>query len=183
MSFTPYSKGTGDDAGELYSVIIANSITINEGEAVKFDTNGFCTNGTAGAAIFGICIGFTQANGAPLIPASYVAGTATGTDVTQVVAASNNQTVNMYKAIIETSKLKKWSAQVNGTINTTVGSSQPGFRVDVDSANTNYGRVLETTATRTDGTIANFFGWGLDPNDSTRFIVSIAASQKETKQG
>ncbi len=184
MSFIPVSPGTGVEHSELINVIVGNSITMSVGELVKLDTTaGFATNGTAGIAVFGICVGFQDASGKPLSPSAYVPGTATGSDVQTFVAASDNQTVAKTVAIIDASRSKKYSAQVNGTMNTTVNSNRIGARVDVDSADSHYDRVLETTATRTDSTIANFFSYGVDPNDSTRMIVSISASQYMPKAG
>lgn len=176
MAFNAYNPGTGVDHSVMVSVIIANSITIALGEAVKLDSSGFATNQTAAVPVLGIVVGFTSVSGSPLQPTAYAAGTATGTDVTSVVAASTNQTVNMYKVLVETSKSKQWSAQVNGTVGTTGSSGNIGAGLDVDSANTHYDRVLETTSTRTMSTLTNFTGLGTDPNDSTRIIVRIASS-------
>lgn len=183
MAFNPFSPGTGVEHSELIEEIIANSAVIAVGEAVKIGTTGFITNATAGVAILGIAIGFKNADGSVIQPTAYSAGTATGTDVTSVTAAADNSTVAMKRVIIETSMQKQWSAQVNGTVGTTSASGKIGARLDIDSAGSNYARVLESTATRTDSTIANFYVAKTDPNDSTRLIVQLAASQKHPKQG
>lgn len=183
MAFKPFSPGTGVDHSDMVEVVIANSITINVGEVVQSNSSGFLTNGLAAGGILGIVVGFVQNNDTPIPPAAYAAGTATQTNVTQVIAASNNQTVAQQKALVETSTAKKWSAQVNGTIGTTAASGKIGARIDIDSADTNYDRVLESTATRTAGTVANFYIWGVDSADSTRAVVSIAASERFTKIG
>ena len=87
------------------------------------------------------------------------------------------------KVLVDVSMAKIWSVDVTGTIGSTVNSDRIGYRVDVDSAGGNYGNVLETTATRTEATVANFFGYGTDPADATRLLVSIASSYLLGKQG
>lgn len=177
MAFQPYSSGAGDDHGEIIELIMDNSITIAVGEAVKLNTTtGFVTNATAGAPLLGIVCGFKNSYGGDLPPTAYAAGTATSSDVTSVTTTSTNTTVLKYMAIVDASKIKKWSAQVNGTVGTTSASGVIGCGLDVDSAGSNYGRILETTGTRTAGTVTNFMGLGTDPNDSTRIIVKIASS-------
>ena len=150
MSFTPKSPGTGTDHSVLKKAVIANSITVAVGEAVALDSSGYITNAAASEPLFGIVTGFSNNDGSPLSPTGYVAGTATKTDVTSVVADSDNETVDKYKAIVETSEDKVWSAQVSGTLGTTAQSPTAtdqavGGWVDTDSGNTNYDRVLETT--------------------------------------
>lgn len=182
MAFLPKNPGTGTDHSALCRVIIANSATVAVGEVVKLDSSGFVTNGSAAAPVLGIVVGFQTPQGTPVLPTAYTPGTATGTDIQSVTAASDNQTVAMVYAVVETSTQKQYSCDVNGTLGTTTASSQFGGWIDVDSANTNYGRVLETTHTRTAGTASNFFCWGVDPSDSTRLIVSIASSLKNNEQ-
>lgn len=183
MAFNPYSPGTGVDHSFLITPIITNSAVISVGDAVKLDTSGFCTNATAGAPILGICVGFMNSSNAPIAPTQYSAGVATSTDVTKVTAASNNQTVSQQVALVETSKFKVWSAQVNGTVGTTAASGRLGAGIDVDSADTNYDRLLESTATRTQTTVTNFVTMGTDPNDSTRILCRLASQQMDRDQG
>ena len=79
--------------------------------------------------------------------------------------------------MVDTNQNSKYSAQVNGTLGTTASSNLPGCYIDVDSDNTTYTRLLESTAVRS-GFKGNFYSHGLDPNDSTRLIVSIHNSEK-----
>jgi hypothetical protein len=172
--FRPYSPGTGEDHSILLRPFVLSGATISVGEAVKLDpTYGCVTNATAGAPILGIVVGFTGPYENSLTPGAYAPGSATSSDVTTVTAASSTQ----YRALVEASKNKQWSVDVNGTLGTTAHSDAIGAGINVDSANTNYGRVLETTATRTAATVTNFLTLGVDPNDSTRVIVKIASSQ------
>lgn len=129
--------------------------------------------------LFWVSLLVCKADGTPINPTAYAAGTATSTDVQSVVAASDNQTVNKYVALVQVSPFQLWSVNVNGTLGTTADSPTAtdgaiGGWINVDSAGTNYARLLESTFSRTDGQDQNFFCWGVDPADTTRYIVSIA---------
>jgi hypothetical protein len=99
------------------------------------------------------------------------------------VADSDNQTVAKRVAVICADPSVIWSAEVNGTINTTGSSGLPGAGIDIDSAGTDYGQVLETTATRTAATVTNFVtrgnkvGSSYDLDDTSRLLVSISCSE------
>lgn len=190
MALTPYSPGTGTDHSEIVKVLIENSATIAVGDLVRTDTTtGYLENGGSAAAALGIVVGFSKADGTPLSPDDYVAGTATNSDVQTAVAASDNATTKAKWALVETSPWKKWSAQVSGTLGTTNNSptsSAPrlGGFINIDSGNTNYDRVLETSfiRSRSAGTVQNFYVWGVDPRATTRLIVSLACSERLVEQ-
>lgn len=193
MSFIPATPGTGTDHSCTVDVPIGNNITVAVGELVKTkvsSTNiGYLVNGTAAAASLGIVVALIDAYGNALPPTAYAAGSATSTTVDSVTAAADNETTLAKWARVETSRQKVWSAQVNGTLGTTASSPTAttkrfGGYIDVDSANTSYGRVLETTfiRDRSAGTVQNFFVWGVDPNDSTRLLVSLGASELIVEQ-
>lgn len=189
MSFLPKGSLRGTDHGALPPTmpIIANSITVAVGEAVKLDSTGYVTNATADDAMLGIVVGFAKSDGTPLSPAAYVAGTATSSDVQSVVAASDNQTVDKKRALVQMDPAMIWSVTVSGTLGTTADSPTAtdgsiGGWINVDSAGTSYGQVLESTFSRTDGQDQNFFCWGVDPADTTRYLVSIANSVMNSEQ-
>ena len=172
-------RGTDHGAMPPVAPIIANSITVAVGEAVKLDSTGYVTNATADDAMLGIVVGFSQNDGMPLQPTAYAAGTATSSDVQSVAAASDNQTVAKKRALVQVDPAMIYSATVSGTLGTTADSPTAtdgaiGGWVNVDSAGSNYARVLESTFSRTDGQDQNFFCWGVDPADTTRYLVSIA---------
>jgi len=179
MAFNPKSRISEDD---LEHVIIANSATIALGECVITDGDGFISNGAAAGPLLGVVVGFDSASTPALSPTEYVAGTATTTDVTSVVAAGDNETSAKKRAIVCTSRTIKYSAAVNGTIGSTNDSDQFGGMIDCDSATSNYSRVLESTMTRTAGTATNFFSYGPDPEAPTRLIVSVACSELVVEQ-
>ena len=63
-----------------------------------------------------------------------------------------------------------YSATVTGTMNTTAASNKLGGWIDHDDEDS----VEEGTHTRTIGTGGVFKCWGVDPDDSTRMLLSIA---------
>jgi len=147
-------------------------------------TTGFCPKAVAAGPILGIIIGFENANGQLIQPSQASKGTTAFTaDIETVTAAADNQTNAQQVAVICCDPYTRWSAQVNGTLGSTNSSNLPGCRIDVDSANTNYGRVLESTATRTETTVANLYGWGADPDNSARLLVSICDSELFNHRG
>lgn len=179
MALTPRGRVKTDD---LEHVVMANNKTIAVGEAVKTDSSGFITNGGAAAPLLGICIGFDTATSASLTPTEYAAGTETSTDVTSVTTAGDNQTAAKKRAIVCTDRNQKWSAEVSGNLGDSNASDQFGCRIDIDSSNSNYARLLEGTADRTAGSTRNFFSYGPDSADDTRLVVSIACSEKVVEQ-
>ena len=172
LDFKSTIGGVGQKLTE--PLLCKDSITLSVGDAVIADTtSGEITVSAAAAPILGIIQAFVDADGMPIAQDKPVAGTASGVD-TRTVATSTDGTTYV---LVDTSNQTKYSAECSGTIGTTVNSEVIGARMDIDSANTDYGRLLESTGTRTIGTPANFFCWGADKNDSTRMLVSIAASQ------
>ena len=182
MSFN--YKGTRNGAQRnLVSVLIDDSTTVSVGDVTESYTNGALTNGVAAAPLKGFVHGIVEAeNGVkpslPSVLGSNTAGSVNPSDVQTITTAADNTTTLKYWAIVDTSLDSLYSAEVNGTLGTTSASTLLGCRINVDSANTDYGRVLETTATRTVATTANFYSHGLDPEDSARLVVSLAQSEE-----
>lgn len=134
--------------------IIANSITLNIGDACYFKgsagSGGFLTNmDSTSARVYGIVAGFVASPG----------GSAQGNlTTTQVVAASNNQTVAQYRArVIPVRGNRMFLADLNQAAGTTTGSGDPGY---FGIKTTNSGQLDETTYVVETGTIAQFFSTG-----------------------
>jgi len=159
-------------------IVLDDSITVAVGDAVKVYVAGFATNAAAAVPLKGIVHAIVDSHGLPPVKGANVAGTAISPDTSTVTTAADNTTTGLYSVIIDTSVHSLYSAEVSGTIGTTGTSNLVGCKVDIDSANTDYGRVLESTATRTIGTPANFYSHGVDEADSTRLIVSIAMPEE-----
>jgi len=151
------------------------SQTFAVGDAVEVYVQGACTLGTAALPLLGVIASFADSKGNILRADAVVAGTASGNDKRSAVTDATNS--DKFYAFVDISTSTVYSAEVSGTIGTTVDSDEPGCRVDIDSANTDYGRLLESTATRTIGTPANFYSHGVDSMDDTRLMVSLSMSE------
>jgi hypothetical protein len=164
----------------LVHVCLYDSETYTVGDCVKTYVNGYAQLPAAATPFLGVIHAIVDKNQLPIVVGSNVAGTAASPATTSVTTAANNTTTKTYWALVDSSVNSLYSAEVSGTLGTTVSSTLRGCRVDIDSATTDYGRLLETTATRTIGTPANFYSHGLDPNNSSRLIVSIAISEMDS---
>ena len=172
MSFRLY-KQFGES--ELMTVIVANSAVVEVGDAVKILT-GFAGPIAADGATAGIVIDIVDKNGNSVSGSLAVLGSATKTGATGneiVTVAGDNQTVDKISVKINLSKKAVYSAAVTGTMNTTNTSNNPGGWIDPDDENS----VEETTHNRTITTGGVFKGWGVDPTDSSRMLVSIIESE------
>ena len=160
---------------KLVLMKLGNSQTFLVGDAVKSYTNGVVDLGAAATPLLGVIAAFADSKGSPLPAPTVAAGTASGNDVRTVTTGAAN--AEGYYAFVDVSKDTIYSAEVSGTVGTTVDSELPGARLDINSAGADYDEVLESTATRTIGTPANFYSFGADPNDSTRLMVVLAMSE------
>jgi len=83
------------------NTIIANSQTIQVGDAVYRDTDGFIIVAAAGTRVLGICVGVTDKDGIRVDPDS-------PTTPDTYTVESDNETDKQWKAMIETSKDVLW---------------------------------------------------------------------------
>lgn len=172
------AQGTRLDPAFLDLRIMDNSTTFVVGELVESLSTGYAKHATAASPALGVIIGFVDAVAAPIQPDTVTRSTtAYPGAITSVATAADNTTVAMKQAIVSCDPGVLWSAAVNGTIGTTAASNLPSCGINVDSANSNWGRVLESTATRTAATVTNFMTEGIDPNDSTRLLVRLSNSE------
>lgn len=161
----------------LQKELLYNSITVAIGDVVERYTNGYATNGAAALPLYGVVHDIIDSVGNPIVTGASTAGSANSTKTSSVTTAADNTTTPVYYVLVDTANTTLYSAEVSGTLGTTNSSNLPGCRIDIDSANTDYGRLLETTATRTIGTPANFYSHGVDPDNSARLIVSLAMTE------
>lgn len=155
----------------LREVIIDNSDTITIGDAVK-TRNGNLEVASADGAFSGVVVDLVDKNGNSVFGSLAVLGSATVSGQPgsgYVAVASDNETVDLIAARIEMSPYVIYSATVEGTIGTTNSSDKIGGWVDMNDEDS----VDETTFTRTITTGGQLNGWGEDPDDSTRMLVSI----------
>lgn len=175
LNFKSTIGGIGRKLSE--PLLCADSQTLTVGDAVKTDTtSGELIYGAAALPMLGVIYAFVTESGMPIKQDNPVAGTASGVDTRSVATGTDGDTY----AIVDFSNQTVYSAQCNGTIGTTGNSEVIGARADIDSNGGDYGRILETTATRTLGTPATFYCWGADPEDSDRMLVTIALSELDS---
>jgi hypothetical protein len=172
-----YAGTIGGVGRKLLLVKLGVSQTFEVGDAVEGYQNGVLTLGTAAQPLLGVIASFADSKGNALPAPAVVAGTASGNDVRTVTTDATNS--DGYYAFVDVSRFTIYSAEVEGTLGTTNDSDLFGARLDINSAGSEYGELLETTATRTIGTPANFYSIGVDPNDSTRLMVCLSMSEME----
>lgn len=159
---------------QIVEYIIANSEVITMEDMVLAKTNGFALRLTAGAAVVGVVVGIIDARGNDVFSPIATLGTATVNSSTRTVTvAADNQTVDQIKVQVNTSKEAIYSATVTGTMNTTSASNTQGGWVNADDEDS----VDETTHTRTITAQRHLKGWGFDPNNTARMLVSIRDSE------
>ena len=176
-----FKRTVGGVGRKLELVNLANSQTVEVGDVIETYSTGKGTLGTAALPVLGVVVSLCDADGMPLPAPAVAAGTASGSDVRSQATGTGGA----YYALVDVSKETIYSASVSGTLGTTGSSTLRGCWIDVNSANTEYGQLLETTATRVahsaTGSMGNFYSWGVDPDDSTRLLVSIANSELATQ--
>ena len=169
--FTPKRNLVGRTTGIRKSYIIANSQTITIGDMVKA-TAGFIALVGAGGRILGCVVGLEDANHLDLEHPQATKTNATYTASTKTaVAASDNQTVDAIRAIVDIDPMTIYSAQPDQAIGTTTGSNLLGYYTDVPAASDQPDQ--DTAATTT----AQLFIWGTDPENTARGLYSIAEHQ------
>lgn len=169
-----YKRTIGGVGRKLEKVLLGSSLAFAVGDAVETLTTGVALRATAGTPLLGVIASICDKDGLPFKSSNPVAGTASGTDTRSITTGAANTT---YYAMVDVSNNSIYSADVTGTVGTTVDSELRGCRIDIDSAGSLFGKVLETTATRTEGTEANFYCHGVDPDDSGNILVSVALSE------
>lgn len=181
MAFEPRGSIDGQEGRVKVLVQLADSQTVQVGDVIETYSTGKGTLGTADLPVLGVVMDICYANGQVIKKTGPVAGTAYTENVTSQATGTGGE----YYAHVDISKNSLYSAAVSGTLGTTNSSNLRGCWVDVDSGNTEYGQVLETTATRTahsaTGGMGTFYSHGVDPNDSSRIIVSIANHEFDTQ--
>lgn len=172
MAFN-FVKTIGGVGRKLDLVLLGDNQTVEVGDVIETYTTGKGVLQTAAHHVGGVIAALVDSKGMPIRQANPVAGTASGVDLRSVATSTTGTSY----ALVDFSPLSVYSATVNGTLGSNASSTLRGCHIDIDS---DPGKVLETTATRTEGVEANFYSHGVDPNDSTRLLVSIAMSEMQT---
>lgn len=151
----------------LEARIITGSVVTTELDSVKL-ASGFIALGTTGASVFGHVTGIRTNKGVGL-ETSGATGAETGSFIGTFTAASDNTTVAMVRAECDISKNTIYSAEVDVAIATTTGSNLAGYFMDLTDEDT----LDESTAATT---AAQYATHGVDPNDSSKALVTIFES-------
>jgi len=164
-------KGTIGGVGrKLQLVKLTDSQAISVGDAIETYSTGYGILATIQLPILGVVASFCDSKGMPKKQDNPVAGTASGVDVTSIASTSNDY------ALVDISSSSVYSAALDATVGTTNALGvNPGCKYDGLSATP--GILDESSYSRTVGTVSQWYSWGLDPNDSTRVLVSIALSE------
>lgn len=159
----------------LRRVVIDQSDTIQLGDLVNL-RNGNVEVHTADGAAAGVVVALLDKNGASVFGSLAVLGSATisGSEFSgSVTVASDNETVDLIAAVVDISPYTVYSADVTGTMNTTSSSNKIGGWVNMaDEEN-----VDETTFSRTINDTRTLYAHGVDPDDTSRMLVSIRESE------
>ena len=158
----------GTHTGKDGNTIIANSGVMVIGYLVEQSSVTTVARFTATATIppLGVCVGICKADGTQ---ATFDAGS-----TTTVTVAADNATVAKIYAQVSISENTIFSATSSATPGTTTGSNQRGFYI-VAASSASAGQVTESTA-RTANTTAQWSIQGVDPEDTSRILVSLNKS-------
>jgi len=166
----------GRTSGITRRIIIDDSKTLTIGDWVLVGTTGFLQAATAGSPIIGVIVGFVDRNGINY-DQSKITKEATWTSSSQtIVTDSDNTTSEQACALVDIDPLTVWSCEPDATIGTTTSSgSSDQFGSYTDLLDEN--EVDESNNGAAFNAQAQLFIWGLDPEDATRGLYSIAEHQ------
>ncbi len=173
MAFSYKKSLRGNSTPVLQTVIIDNSDDIEVGDMVKCYNAGNAEKATAGVPIFGVVHAIVDKYGNAIEPekqSKAVMGSATEASGV-VTVASDNETVDKISVVVDTSVDSIYSGTVDGTIGTTNSSEKLGAYMNLTDENS----IAENSAVRNGQ--AQLYGWGTDPDDSTKLLVSIVESE------
>jgi len=159
-----YKKSLNPNSGPvLVSVPVTTTITIAVGDAVDIDATGTRYLGLATATnkVLGHVHALVQPNGLPLT------ATTGAVDRLSYTTTSSGE----IWAMVDVSKMSIYSAEMSAALGTT--GTPPYFE--------NYDLTDEDTLNEASAatTSAQYKGWGVDPDDSTRLLVTIKESELE----
>lgn len=158
----------GNSGRVLVPFTITDSQVISEGEAVKLSSGKLVTWGAGGAGL-GIVEAIRNADGSALTTDG------AGGDYHGTYTAGSSNTV---VAVVDVSKMSRYSVAYDATLGTTNGSGSAGTNADCNAASTS----LVETSTLAAGSTASFFIWGVDTDDfapANSVIVSVQESQRD----
>lgn len=149
----------------LVDRVITNSVEVAIGDSVK-TASGFAALGTTGARVLGHVVAVVGQDGLnPKDDASF-----NGNIGTAFTAASDNQTVDKVKAIVDVAQDSLYIATLDAAAGSTTGSDLAGYTLDIADEET----LDESTAAETTG---QYYSHGLDSVQDTKAVVNILESE------
>lgn len=171
MAFVHKYCSLGHHTGFNESHIITNSETVKVGDIVRI-TSGFAIRAAITTSVRGVVTDIVDQNGTSLHAASTDDYDGTWTPSTNTyAAAADNQTDKKVKVLVQSCRNCVYSSTPDATIGTTTGSNLFGYFTDVIAATA----VPDESGTSTSS--GQMFIHGLDPDDSTKGLYSIAEHQ------
>jgi len=159
----------GRTSGILRSYIIGDTKTLTVGDFVHLE-GGYVDPVAAAENIFGVCVGITDKDGIDMDNSKVTKeGTWTSSTLTEVTD-SDNTTSEQVRALVDIDPFSVWSVEPDSTIGQDAESDMAGSYTDL----LNESEVDESDAVTT---VQQLFIWGVDPEDSTRGLYSIAQHQ------
>jgi len=140
-----------------------NSAVIGIGDYVAEGTAGEAILATAGDRLLGVVVGFETKSGGQT---DFDSGS-----LTDVTMAADNQTVAQEKVVVDINPLSLNSIPLSAAAGTTTGSDKSGVSFELTDHDT-----VNEASVKTDGTAQQLYSQGVDPNNSSNVIVSIAES-------
>lgn len=162
--FKPKNTLKQSDSKVIKEYIVANSQTITVGDAVQIDGDGFIIPAGTSGLILGIVTDVITERGTAVVTDG-TTGAELGSFRGTFTTASNNETVAKVKVRVNLSSEDIYSASVDAAIATTAGSNELGATFALAGED-----VLDESSV---GTGTQFISHGVDPEDSTRLLVSI----------
>lgn len=175
----------GNSHPVLRKVVIYGSQTIAVGQVVESYTNGYVVDGVIARPLLGFVHAIVDRFGHSLKPETDAMAETTGNTLatgptgTVTVAATNHSASTAGKqiaAIVDVSLDTIYSVGADATPGTTTGSDLIGVAFDMLTGDPT--QLDESTGSLARTSPAQFHSWGVDPEDSSRVLVSLMESQR-----
>ena len=136
-------------------------------------TSGYIALTAAATPILGCVVGFTDKDGIDLSSSRPALSTGVYTASTRTfVAGADNTTVDKVYALVDIDPFSVWSAAPDAAIGATTGSNLTGYYCDLVATAGDQPDESDTVTTQ-----QQLFIWGVDPENSSNGLYSIAQHQ------
>ncbi len=161
----------GRTSGITRKFTIANSATVAIGDMIYL-TSGYASPCPAATPIMGCVVGLVDRNGIDLVNSKITKEGSYSATTKAYTADSDNTASEKAACLVDIDPFSVWSAEPDGTYGTDTQGDLIGCYTDlVTSAGDQPDEDVAETGK------AQLFIWGVDPEDSTRGLYSIAQHQ------